>query len=168
MIVKCPRCGNLVPDKTAVCPYCGTQLLIRHSKTIEAFPESSKPQPRKNKKKRRWLIPVIISVVLLLDGGAIGSVNGDYSCIAECIQLYNQTRAFSESEATRRFAANDRKLHINIAQIVEDGYLAYNANVFIIRSVVVTGTDVRVRTGPGLEYDPITDSRGKNIHPAKG
>ena len=32
----------------------------------------------------------------------------------------------------------------------------------------VTGDNVRVRCGPGLHYDPITDIYGKNIHPLKG
>ena len=37
-----------------------------------------------------------------------------------------------------------------------------------IRSIIVTGDKVRVRKGPGLDYDPVTDASGKNIHPEKG
>ncbi|MBR6284905.1 MAG: hypothetical protein IKR25_11525 [Muribaculaceae bacterium] len=34
--------------------------------------------------------------------------------------------------------------------------------------VVVTGTDVRLRMKPSLKSETLTNSRGENIHPAKG
>ena len=104
---------------------------------------------------------------------AIGSVEDDNNLKKECTVLYTQTCAFNESEAKQRYSMNDEKLKIDIAAIVKNIKIPQQEQAVVrtsapIRSVVVTGTSVRVRKGPGLNYDPITDYSGKNIHPDKG
>lgn len=104
---------------------------------------------------------------------AIGTVEEDNNLKKECAVLYAQTCAFNESEALQRYSANDAKLKIDIKSVVKNIKIAPQEQAVVrtstpIRSVVVTGTNVRVRKGPGLNFDPITDYSGKNIHPDKG
>lgn len=104
---------------------------------------------------------------------AISNVNNDNNLKKECAILYTQTCNYNEEEAKERYAINDERLRIDIASVVESVKTPQQEKDIVlvstpIRSVVVTGTNVRVRKGPGLNYDPITDFYGKNIHPDKG
>lgn len=105
---------------------------------------------------------------------AIGTVEGDASSKKEGIQLYKQTIAFNEAEAAKRYRDNGKKMNIDIGQIAEKMDCAEQAPKAdpapkgITRSIVVTERDVLLRKGPGQYYDPITDYRGKKLHPEKG
>ncbi len=47
MIVKCPSCGKLVPDKTGTCPKCGASLSVSalNQKTEQEFVTAPEPEP---------------------------------------------------------------------------------------------------------------------------
>lgn len=67
-LINCPECGRQVSDQAEKCPGCGA---IINKKTAR--------KNAKKGKKRKWFIPVIILVVLLIVGGITGAffiING--------------------------------------------------------------------------------------------
>lgn len=109
---------------------------------------------------------------------AIGQVEKNVSLIQKASVIYNNTLAFNREEANRIYAENNARFKFKIDQAIKKGLkdepvqetVTYSpaAPDTPIRSVIITGTDVRLRKGPGLNYDPIKDFYGKNIHPKKG
>lgn len=101
-----------------------------------------------------------------------------YEEINELGEIINGSIDSYSSDLSRRF--NDLEMVFSRAALfgsegdvaddntVDDEEQSVVRNYAPIRSIIVTGTDVRVRKGPGLNYDPITDNNGKNIHPDKG
>ena len=57
MIIRCPKCGNLVSDKATVCPSCGASLspsqesAPKESASQESAPKESTPQEQKEAKE---------------------------------------------------------------------------------------------------------------------
>ena len=115
---------------------------------------------------------------------AIGKVDNQLSFLKSGAQLFKKTIAFDQTRASLIYDDANLRYKINIATIskqVDEAIEQENESKLRrpsevqnktadkqMRSVVVTGTNVRVRKGPGLEYDPLTDYNGKNIHPTKG
>ena len=85
MIIQCPKCGNLVSDKAAVCPSCGASLTAPQERApqekaaeesaLSNQPEESAPEPTPDKpsgegcyqdseKKTKGISPVILSILL--------------------------------------------------------------------------------------------------------
>lgn len=85
MIIQCPKCGNLVSDKAAVCPSCGASLTAPQERApqekaaeesaLSNQPEERAPEPTPDKpsgegwyqdseKKTKGISPVIISILL--------------------------------------------------------------------------------------------------------
>ena len=104
---------------------------------------------------------------------AIGKVEDDPVSKGKCAWLYNQAISFNEEKAKALFAKNDATYGINIEEIVNSVRKAAASvpgvsSPQFAKSVVVTGTNVRLRRGPSLQAEILTDFYGKNIHPNKG
>lgn len=105
-----------------------------------------------------------------------------YEEVNELGEIINESINSCSSDLNKRF--NDLEMAFSMAAMlgsegVEIGDVADDDTVddkeqavirtsAPIRSIIVTGTNVRVRKGPGLDYEAITDNNGKNIHPDKG
>ena len=105
-----------------------------------------------------------------------------YGEIREMEGIINESIDNCSSNLSQRFYDLERKFSMaatfgsegeDVGDVTDDDTMDDEEQVVVptsapIRSVVVTGTSVRVRKGPGLNYDPITDDSGKSIHPDKG
>lgn len=104
---------------------------------------------------------------------AIGKVENDQVSKGKCAWLYNQAMSFNEDKAREVFAKNDAVYGTNIEEIANGVKQATatstsSRTVQYGRNVVVTGTHVRLRRGPSLQSEIVTDFYGKPVYPNKG
>lgn len=106
---------------------------------------------------------------------AISKVDDDISNKVKCASLYKQAIAFNPSEANSIFEKNDNEFGTKIATVAKEGENINKAKSTsqmisndIVKTVVVTGTNVRLRLAPNLQSNVLTNSNGENVHPEKG
>ncbi|MBQ6087436.1 MAG: zinc-ribbon domain-containing protein [Bacteroidales bacterium] len=103
---------------------------------------------------------------------AIAKSDEDPVTKSRCAWLYNQAVSFDEAKAKSVFEKNDAQYGTNIGELAKSVKAAVSAaglsSSQFARSVVVTGVNVRLRRGPSLEAEIVTDFYGNNVHPNKG
>ena len=104
---------------------------------------------------------------------AIVKVDNDPVAKNKCAWLYNQAVAFNDLEAKAMFKLNDDKYGTDIESVVKEvkrasSKVGGNSGATSGKSVIVTGTGVRLRLGPSLQAEILSDFYGKSIHPKKG
>ena len=85
--MKCVECGQIIPDESVFCPYCGKKF------------ETQKTDIAINK-KLRWPIAVLVLCIILTGGMVIGSISFYMPLVKENLQLNNKIKtAVTNAEA---------------------------------------------------------------------
>lgn len=190
---KCPQCERSIPDNAQQCIYCGERLetdttVIQHVKQPVSQPvqqpvkqsvqETSGPvlykEPPKTQTRTRsqgtnskMLYGILALVAGLLIGGSIAWIfihNRENSTIST--EVLTDTTDID----SRPVAPQDMQQQGSGGSTAEAPAQEEEVDPgCYIGKVVVTGTDVRLRSTPQINNHNILKSRnGKNLHPNKG
>ena len=94
---------------------------------------------------------------------ALGSVGSNRGILQNSMKLYDQVMALNKGEALAILTENDKKYSTDLVSSAKSSRVGFASDI-----VIVTGNSVRLRKGPSLNSDIITDFYWNNIHPAKG
>jgi len=195
-LINCPNCGKTISDKAEVCPHCGMPLQNNNGvgnpvnaqqqptpapapTVAPAPPANPAPVPPANpapvppaaqypgmqagpapKKSKLPLIAIIAAgIAALLIGGGLCA----YFFLIKPNQESDETTTYPDREVV-----DDRSGGDSIDAVGEGETGVSPEEIAADFHVVVTGVNVRLRTTPEInDYNIITTSGGKNLHPKK-
>lgn len=156
---KCPQCEHMLPDEAQHCSYCGAQL--------STYGHQASKTPSNN-----VLYAIIGALSALLIGGAIlWYLTKDKPSPSTEPAVEQVTQA---PEAETNTAVQSAQVQQDADQkeelINDEGPVADEDDTgCTIGKVIVTGSDVRLRTSPEINNKNILkDKKGKSLHPKKG
>ena len=193
---KCPQCERMLPDDAQQCTFCGEILddyvsqpakeEIQEDVEIQEEPQEDvviqeepqeEPQPARKpvaaapaaerKPVNNNLLYGIIAFLaaLLVCGAVFWFMNRDNS------SQPNEPTTEQVTEGTENATGmTDEQAYQQDGTVNEDGPVADEDDTgCTIGKVIVTGTNVRLRTSPEInDHNILKDKRGKNLHPTKG
>lgn len=156
---KCPQCERMLPDEAQQCSYCGAQLSTNGHQA--------------NKTPSNKVLYAIIGVLsaLLIGGAILWYLTKDKPSPSTEPAVEQITQA---QEAETGTAVQEGQARQDAGQkeglVDDEGPVADEDDPgCTIGKVIVTGTDVRLRTTPEINNKNILkDKNGKNLHPKKG
>lgn len=182
-LIKCTKCGQMISDKAKACPKCG-EPVRGFNETPNEYRRSEQSFPRQdnsiNQTRKRKTSPALITTIALLSM-AVLALGG----FVFYKMVYEPSRFAPDTDQEVLINMSDDDTVDTTAIVEEQPVIEEVAPVAIeepvdaaadssddaatTRYVVVTGVNVRLRTSPEInDYNIITDSRGKNLHPNKG
>ena len=179
-LIKCTKCGQMISDKAKACPKCG-EPVRGFNETPNEYRRSEQPFPRQNNSigqtRKKKTSPALITTIALLSL-AVLALGGFvfYKMVYEPSQLDQEVLVDMSDDDPVDTTVVVEEQPVTIQEespvAIEEPVDAAADNVHddaLTRYVVVTGVNVRLRTSPEInDYNVITDSRGKNLHPNKG
>lgn len=191
-LIKCCKCGRMISDKAKACPKCGEPVRIIKETPNESRTGSqsySQPDNSINPSYKKKASPTLITVIALLSLAvlALGGFvlykmvyepsrladQSDQEVMIDMFDYYSDDTTVVLEEQTG-IVQEDAHIATDVPAESAADYAADYADDYaddgaLTRFVVVTGVNVRLRTSPEInDYNIITDSRGKNLHPNKG
>lgn len=191
---KCPQCERSLPDDAKQCIFCGEHLdsgldspspasqpAVKSESVVYQQPTqtaASHPAPQRPRGSSNTLLYSIIALlVAMLIGGAIAwfvTRDKNNEAPVEQTPATEQTSSQQQSAVDMPPAEEPQQTRSQQSIPPSEGINA-DSNTdaadtdCYIGKVVVTGTDVRLRSTPQINnHNILKDRRGKNLHPRKG
>ena len=183
-LIKCTNCGQMISDKAKACPKCGEPVRIIDRTSNESFPRGQSYSRQDSSiipTQKKTTSPALITTIALLTL-AVLTLGGFvfYKVVYEPSRLVDQSDQEVLIDMSDDYAVDTTAVMEEQTETVQeetpiaieepaDAAADYADDGALTRYVVVTGVNVRLRTSPEIsDYNIITDSRGKNLHPNKG
>ncbi len=162
----CPQCGALLAKDAASCPNCGRVLTPRN-----AFSEPPSPPRNDNSKTVFAIVGGVVAVAVIAALGFVGYgfiTSKDNEKEIELLEL--QAQQAEERAAKAKEEATQAKIDAMSQEIkhLQDKNKTVSAGKGQVRTVpaseatrcVINGTGVRMRLGPGKQYNYPVDRNG--------
>ena len=98
--MKCVECGQIIPDESVFCPYCGKKF------------ETQKTDIAINK-KLRWPIAVLVLCIILTGGMVIGIISFYMPLVKENLQLNNKIKTAENDVENLKADISSKDIMIN-------------------------------------------------------
>lgn len=98
--MKCVECGQIIPDESVFCPYCGKKF------------ETQKNDIAINK-KLRWPIAVLVLCIILTGGMVIGIISFYMPLVKENLQLNNKIKTAENDVENLKADISSKDIMIN-------------------------------------------------------
>lgn len=111
----CEKCGKEIENTFNVCPYCGTAVEKIQTTSSNQFPINistyNTPQP-KPKKKKRWIIAVVIGVIVIAIVGNAGKKDDNKpSTKTNTTEASTQSNSLSDNTTSKTDTISQRETH---------------------------------------------------------
>lgn len=179
MQTQCPNCGNIVPNGSKACPYCGNYLgnvqqgPQQNWQPSQQYQQPYVPQGGGNNNILLYVIIGILAAVLLIGGAYffISKSNRDKAELellkknqeelaSKNQKLAEQNEKLAQAKSQTKVIVHERAEHAAEHRAVSAGGNG--------AKVVINGAGVRLRFAPSLDAGYLTWANGATRSPKKG